>query len=159
MVDVIHRNDVIVRSDSLTELLLALEARILVEPYCAAKCAERASLSDEATLVALHREYLEGRKNGDRHKLVEIDRKMHVLIGMAAGNYLLLELLSPFQERRSRLWFLPHWQVNDFGETASNHDKLIRGIREHQPEAASATMKTHLKSLAHRIVSSQGVGT
>lgn len=142
----------------MTELLLALEARILVEPYCAAKCAERASSSDVATLAALRREYLEARENGDRHKLMEIDWKMHVLIGMAASNYLLLELLRPIQERMLRLWFLPHWQVNDFGETANEHDKLIRAICEHRPEAASAAMKTHLESLKHRIVSGQGAG-
>jgi GntR family transcriptional regulator, rspAB operon transcriptional repressor len=157
LVDVIHRKGVVVRSDSLAEILLALETRILVEPYCAAKCAESASVADVAKLHAMHLEYLEHRRGGDRHRLMDIDRKIHALIGSSAGNHLLLELLRPIQERMSRLWFLPHWQLNDFGETADEHDALVNAICSHQGDAASAAMKNHLVSLKQRIVSGQGM--
>lgn len=156
LLDVIHRKGVVVRSDSLTELLFALEARILVEPYCAAKCAERASPSDIESLMTLHREYQHMREKGDRVALMEIDRKMHAMIGNVAGNKLLLELLRPIQERMSRLWFLPHWQRDDFGETAHEHDALIAAIREHRSDAASAAMQVHLESLKQRIITGSG---
>ena len=121
----------------LPELLIALEARILVEPYCAARCAERIEAGDIERLTSLHREYLQMRENGDRHRLMEIDRKVHQLIGVVAGNKLLLELLRPIQERMSRLWFLPHWHIADFGETANEHDALLDAIRARRPDAAS----------------------
>lgn len=158
LLDVIHRKGVMVRSDTLTEILLALEARMLVEPYCAGRCAERASSIELDLLEKLHHQYAQVRQSGNRHMMMEIDRQLHILIGNVAGNKLLLELLRPIQERMSRLWFLPHWQIDDFGATADEHDALIDAIRMRQPEAASTAMRTHLESLKDRIMSGHGVG-
>ncbi len=153
LVDVIHGKGVIVKADSLPELMLALEARILVEPFCAARFTEVASAADIDQLAALHSEYLGLRDRAERRTLMEIDRKLHEHVGVVAGNRLLLELLRPIQERMTRLWFMPHWHINDFGETASEHEALLQAIRSRQPDAASQAMRDHLESIKRRIIS------
>ena len=146
LVEIIPRKGILINADSLSEILTALEARLLVEPYCAQQCAEKASLADIRIIEGLHEEYRRLKGEADKHKLMELDRRLHTQIGMIAGNWMLSDFLRPIHERMSRIWFLPHWQSHDFGTTGDEHDALLRAIKHRDGKAASAAMKTHLES-------------
>jgi GntR family transcriptional regulator, rspAB operon transcriptional repressor len=153
LVEIIPRKGILIKADSLSEILVALEARLLVEPYCAAQCAEKASAGDIRTIENLHDEYRRLKNDSDKHKLMELDRRMHTQIAVASGNYLLSDFLRPIHERMTRIWFLPHWQSQDYGMTSDEHDILIRAIKNRSGVAARDAMRKHLESLKMRILS------
>lgn len=153
LVEIIPRKGILIKADSLSEILTALEARLLVEPYCATQCAEKASAQDVREIEALHREYKASKNEGDKHKLMELDRRLHTKIGLVAGNWMLSDFLRPIHERMSRIWFLPHWQSHDFGMTCDEHDDLVKSIKARDGKGAGAAMKAHLESLKVRILS------
>ncbi len=62
LIEILPRKGILVRPDSLNDILLALETRLLIEPHCAEFCATRASPSDIEAIETLHREYVEIRK-------------------------------------------------------------------------------------------------
>ena len=156
LVEIIPRKGILVKSDSLSEIFLALEARALVEPYCAALCAERASDEDIEAMQSLLAEYEAKRGQANKAKLMEMDRRLHTMIADIAGNHLLADLLRPIHERMSRIWFLPHWQHHDFGLTGTEHDAVFEAIKNRDPEGARSGMKEHLESLRRRIIDAGG---
>ncbi len=152
LVEIIPRKGILVKSDSLSEIFLALEVRALVEPYCAALCAEKATQADINALRDLLDEYDAKRESANKSKLMEMDRRLHTMIAEIAGNHLLADFLRPIHERMSRIWFLPHWQFHDFGLTGSEHGALFEAIEKRDAEGASAAMKEHVDSLRRRIM-------
>lgn len=154
LVEIIPRKGILVKSDSLSEIFLALEVRELVEPYCAALCAKKATDADIATMRGLLEEYESKRGQANKTELMKMDRRLHTMITEVAGNHLLTDFLRPIHERMSRIWFLPHWQNHDFRRTGSEHDALFKAIRNHDAKAAREGMKAHLASLRRRIIES-----
>ena len=152
LVEIIPRKGILVNSDSLSEIFLALEARSLIEPYCAAMCAERATEEDVEVLRSLHSIYVDKCDQSSKAKLMEMDRQLHMMIANMAGNHLLSEFLRPIHERMSRIWFLPHWQFHDFGLTGSEHEDVLSAIENRDPDGARKAMKEHLDSLRARIM-------
>jgi DNA-binding FadR family transcriptional regulator len=51
----------------------------------------------------------------------------------------------------SRIWFLPHWQFQDFNLTEGEHERLYKALQSRDPAGASAAMKDHIASLRKRI--------
>ncbi|MBX3567525.1 MAG: GntR family transcriptional regulator [Rhizobiaceae bacterium] len=152
LVEIIPRKGVLVRSDSLSEIFLALEARALVEPYCAAQCAEKIQDADLQALRDLYANYEELRGTASKTKLMELDRQFHVKVAEATGNRLLADFLRTIHERMSRIWFLPLWQFHDFKQTGNEHGNLLAAIVERNPKAAAEAMSAHIESLRRRIM-------
>lgn len=152
LVEIIPRKGVLVRSDSLSEIFLALEARALVEPYCAAQCAEKIQDGDLEALRDLYANYEELRGSASKTKLMELDRQFHVKVAEATGNRLLADFLRSIHERMSRIWFLPLWQFHDFKLTGNEHGNLLAAIVDRNPKAAAEAMSAHIESLRRRIM-------
>lgn len=152
LLDIIPRKGILIRSESLGEIFMALEARALIEPYCAAQCAERATDAQLLGLQELLDRYHQLHKDGDQTPMMEIDRQFHSTIATIAGNDLLVEFLRPVQERMSRMWFLPHWQVRDYQVTENEHDELMNALRNRDGKAAADAMRAHIESLRRRIL-------
>lgn len=155
LLDIIPRKGILIRAESLAEIFMALEARMLIEPYCAAQCAERASAAEIAELETMLEEYHRLSKDGEQAPMMEIDRRFHATIARIAGNDLLVEFLRPIQERMSRMWFLPHWQTRDFTMTEFEHDRLLAALKSRDGKAAADAMRAHIESLRLRILSAK----
>ncbi|TPN85667.1 GntR family transcriptional regulator [Mesorhizobium sp. CU2] len=152
LVEIIPRKGVLVRSDSLSEIFLALEARALVEPYCAAQCAEKIRDHDLVALKEIYGSYEALRDSANTTKLMELDRQFHVKVAEATGNRLLADFLKSIHERMSRIWFLPLWQFHDFKLTGNEHGSLLAAIVNRDPKAAAEAMSAHIESLRRRIM-------
>lgn len=155
LLDIIPRKGILIRTESLAEIFMALEARMLIEPYCAAQCAERATAAELAEIEELLEQYHKLSKDGDQAPMMEIDRHFHAAIARVSGNSLLVEFLRPIQERMSRMWFLPHWQVRDYTVTEREHDKLMQALKHRDSKAAADAMREHIESLRQRILSAK----
>jgi GntR family transcriptional regulator, rspAB operon transcriptional repressor len=154
LLEIIPRKGILVKSDSLSEIYLALEARTLMEPYLASLCAERIDENQMAEVDSINAAYEAARGTGDKTRLMELDRAFHFKIAEIAGNRLLSDFLRSIHERMSRIWFLPLWQFHDFNVTAREHDDVIAAIRARKPKEAATAMVAHLESLRQRIMAS-----
>lgn len=153
LIEIIPRKGVLVRSDSLSEIHLALETRSLVEPFCAALCAERRTAEQLADLEAICATFDEGRATLEKKPLMELDRLFHQRIGQYSGNHLLADFQSAIHDRMSRIWFLPTWHFHDFSMTSAEHGAILKAIQDRNPKAASEAMAVHIDSLRQRIIS------
>lgn len=153
LIEVIHRKGLVVRADSLDDVILALDVRILVEPFCAAHCALKATQADLAQFDELHAEFQRAKLNDNRKQLMIADTALHMLISDRGGNALLQNLLNPIHERMSRLWHLPQWSFADFSVTSGEHDTILEALHSRDFEAAWSAMETHLISLKSRFLS------
>jgi len=127
-----------------------LQARLLVEPYCAELAARNASdaqLSEmEAATLALPRSELPSRHND----------RLHLLIAEASGNAALASTVQ-------HLWHLSensaifmklnqHFVYDEVWEMAHNeHLPLLRALKKRQPGAARRAMREHLLGVSSRL--------
>lgn len=154
ILDIIPRKGILVRVESISEILTALEVRGLLEPFATMQCAERATPDELKELAEIHTEYKRRLKTGDRVKLAEVDRQFHSRIAQIGGNNLIVEFLRPIHERMSRLWFLPHWQSLDYDLTGSEHEAILNAIERRATATASKAAQQHIDSLRRRILPS-----
>jgi DNA-binding GntR family transcriptional regulator len=153
LVEIIPRKGVIVRSDSIDEVFDLMEARWVVEPYCAGMAAEQITAEDaeelERTLVVA-RQHLDSKAT---EGFMSMDRLFHARIAHA-GNPILSEMLRTLHERSARIWFLNVWTHEDFAATQSEHEAILRAIKNSDKEGAASAMRDHLTSLRRRIIRS-----
>ena len=152
LLEIIPRKGIFIRVELLTEIFTALEVRALIEPYCSAKCAERVSLADISELREIVDKYEKLREPSDSVRLMELDRRFHTTIARIAGNKLIVDVLRPIHERMSRLWFMPHWQFDDYDLTSAEHRSILAALEKHDSIGASEAMKAHIESLRKRIL-------
>jgi GntR family transcriptional regulator, rspAB operon transcriptional repressor len=152
LVEIIPRKGILVRAESLPEVLTALEVRALIEPYCARQCAEKASTRDVVELKEIVARFAKFRAGGDTHHLMELDRHFHARIAQIAGNPLIVDILRPIHERMSRLWFMRRWQLEDFTLTDTEHSDLLNAIEKGAAEEAARAMRNHIESVRRRLM-------
>jgi GntR family transcriptional regulator, transcriptional repressor for pyruvate dehydrogenase complex len=126
-------------------LIELIELREALEPHMAALAADRATDEDieamEAAINDLKSEVSHGQK------LSSADERLHLAIAKATHNATFLRLtepvmsmLSQFRERSQRI---PGRRTDVFGE----HERIFLAIRERNPQAARAAMKSHLSQI------------
>ncbi len=157
LIEIIPRKGLIIRPDSLNELLSLLEARWALEPNIAALAAERA---DPTRIKELQRMLSEASKLTDqrfRQRFMEIDRAFHALVAQAAGNQVLADLMRPLHERSARIWRLPVRNPADLKITQVEHEAVLDGILKGDRTAAAKAMQQHITSLRRRLLRNHGV--
>ncbi len=152
LLEIIPRKGIFIKVESLAEIFTALEVRALIEPYCAAQCAERVTAADIAELKDTLGEYEKLKQKSDAVRLMELDRRFHITIARIAGNKLIVDVLRPIHERMSRMWFMPHWQFADYDLTSAEHGALLAALERRDAAAAGEAMRHHIESLRKRIL-------
>ena len=152
LLDVIPRKGILVRPDSLNEVLELLEARLALEPGIAALAAERVTPDQIAAIRALLSQ--SGRITHQKHRqqFMAIDRAFHALVAGGAGNAILAEAIRPMHERSTRIWHLRVWQADDLAVTQAEHEAILDAIARGDKSGAARAMQQHLASLRRRIV-------
>lgn len=154
LLEVIPRKGILIKSDSLTEILAALEVRLLLEPHCAAMAAQRMSHVDHAKLKLLLDKTLELAGKGSKAALMELDREFHTILTSSAGNPIIADFLAPIHERMTRIWFQPHWLPHDFDMTGHEHEAVYKALIRRDADGASNSMRVHIQSLRDRLLKS-----
>jgi DNA-binding GntR family transcriptional regulator len=153
LIEIIPRKGILVQSDSLSEIHLALETRLLIEPFCAGLTAQRRTAEQLAELEEMCRAFDDGQADLGKKALMELDRAFHARISQFSGNHLLSDFQRGVHDRMSRIWFLPTWHFHDFNMTSHEHGAIIDAIRASDGPAATAAMRSHIESLRLRIIS------
>lgn len=127
-----------------------LQARLLVEPYCAelaARNATDAQLSEmEKTTLALPSSKLPSKHND----------QLHLLIAEASGNAALASTVQHLWtlSENSAIFkkFNQHFVYDEVWEVAHNeHLPLLQALKKRQPTAARRAMRDHLLGISSRL--------
>jgi DNA-binding GntR family transcriptional regulator len=156
-VQILPRKGMIIRPDSLHDVLELLEARSIIEPQIAALAAKRISAEQLVAVRALI-----VRSSGlvdERHRseFLIADRAFHQAIAEAAGNSVLIDAQRPLHERTARR-HLRVWEPDALSVTQREHEAICRAIGRRDPVAAAKTMLAHVQSLRKRIVGRPDAG-
>lgn len=156
LIEIIPRKGLIIRPESMNEILDVLESRWAVEPNVAALAAERATAEQ---IDALQKMLVKSAKIIDRRyrqEFMSIDHAFHATIATAAGNSILADVIRPLHERSGRLWYLQLMQPDDLERTQIEHEAIFDGISRRDKAAANKAMQRHIASLRRRRVTGGG---
>jgi DNA-binding GntR family transcriptional regulator len=136
------------------------EMRMLLEPAAAARAATRIGAEDLDMLSEHLQEMRKAQHDTSRETLrlfVHHDALFHGLIAASGGNALMEDTLKRFHAHTHlyRLYF----RDGIAEETCHEHERIIRALREADPEIAGAAMRTHIRRAQARLLptlSSQG---
>jgi DNA-binding GntR family transcriptional regulator len=136
---------------SLDEARDLYEMRLLVEPFAAARAAER---MDDASLRILARmekaapHALPG-SGGDYARFAEADATLHRLIANSSGNRLIAESIERLHVHLHI--FRSLYRTNAPEEAAKEHKVLLRALLERDAVRAEQAMRTHLQRSLDRM--------
>ena len=152
LVEVIPRKGLVIRPDSLKDMLSLLEARLAMEPNISALAAQRASKSQ---IVALKKIVMDSKRivnQTERMSFMSLDRAFHALICDAAGNKILADAQRPLHERSELIWQLRVMREDGLVVNQREHMNIFTAIAERDAHGARKAMEDHLHSLHNRIL-------
>jgi DNA-binding GntR family transcriptional regulator len=152
LVEVIPRKGLVIRPDSLKDMLSLLEARLAMEPNITALAAERASKEQISALKKIVMDSKRIVNRIERMSLMSLDRAFHALIGDAAGNKILADAQRPLHERSELIWHLRVMREDGLAVNQREHMNIFTAIAERDAHAARKAMELHIHSLHNRIL-------
>jgi GntR family transcriptional repressor for pyruvate dehydrogenase complex len=136
-------------SDQRYALQELFEFRAAVETAAARLAAVKATAGEIETMDAILARFTGKRDDADY--VVRWDADFHRAIFRASRNRLLEQSLAVCEdyltETRYRLLTMPA----DIQDSISEHQRLLRAIRQRDPDAASKAMRAHLQSVARHV--------
>jgi GntR family transcriptional regulator, rspAB operon transcriptional repressor len=152
LIEVIPRKGLVIRPDSLQDMLTLLEARLAMEPNIAALAATRATKEQVAELKRLVSESKRIVNQSERMSFMKLDRAFHGLIAEAAGNRILADAQRPLHERSELIWHLRVMREDGLVVNQREHSNILKAIIERDANATRKAMEEHLRSLHDRIL-------
>ncbi|WP_170149813.1 GntR family transcriptional regulator [Rhodoplanes roseus] len=151
LVEVVPRKGVIVRPDSIGEVVEILDARILVEVELVRRAVANSKRDDVKELAAILDKTNRRHGGGSLDAFVESDRAFHVKLAAMSGNAILADFVRLMHERSTRFWYLHLWQTVDLGGAGREHRTILEAMEAHDPERAARAMRRHIESLRERL--------
>lgn len=152
LIEVIPRKGLLVRFDSLHDILELIEARLAMEPEVVALAAERATAQQLATLKDLLNQSKALTSQTNREAFSQIDHAFHSLIATAANNKFLADVQRPLHERSNLMWHLRVMPEDGLVLTQREHEDILAAIINKNTQEAREAMRAHLLSLRKRIL-------
>lgn len=152
LIDIFPKKGAIVRPDSLSEVSEILEARWVMEPYCAALAAERVNGAQIREMEKILEKCSGLVTQRGFEEFMLLDGQFHSVILEASGNKTLAGLILSLHEKATRLWFLAVWEVSDLARTQREHEAILAAIRRGDPAGATSAMQQHITSLRRRVM-------
>ncbi|RAI36346.1 hypothetical protein CH340_03275 [Rhodoplanes serenus] len=151
LVEVVPRKGVIVRPDSIGEVVEILDARILVEVELVRRAVINGTREDLRELAAILDKTNRRHGGGSMDAFVEADRAFHVKLADMSRNAILADFVRLMHERSTRFWYLHLWQTIDLYAAARQHRTILEAVEARDPERAARAMRKHIDSLRERL--------
>lgn len=152
LIEVIPRKGLVIRFDSLHDILELIEARLAIEPEVVALAAQRASQAQLDALARLLKKSKALTSQTKREEFAQIDHAFHSLIADAAGNKFLADAQRPLHDRSSMIWHLRVMPEDGLVLTQREHEAIYHPILKQDAQSARSAMKEHLLSLQRRVL-------
>lgn len=153
LVDIKPRKGVMVRPVSLDEVAQIIEARLVIEPYCAALAARRvtqADLEEPRGILATAQQEIDA-ANGVE-ELMQLDRQFHAWIAQTGGNRVLGEVIGKLQDRALRFWFISLSSPDHLAQVQAEHLAILQAIAARDENRASEATRQHILSFRETIL-------
>jgi DNA-binding GntR family transcriptional regulator len=133
-----------------TQLDELYEVRLLVEPYAAARAAERMTEAQLQQIRALARGMEPGKSRTSYDRFAVQDSQLHDLIAAAAGNRLIQDSLARLHAHLHIFRLRFHSEVTT--EAYAEHARLVDALTRRSPKEAEAAMRRHIEKSYQRMV-------
>ena len=136
---------------SIVQFGVVLEAEVSVETSLVRLAAERIAderLADLEDLLARSRSAAAA---GDVPEVVDCDFLFHTTWGNAAGNHLLLEFQAMLLRLLARYVYLGFRRAGNPEGAISDHQHIFEALRDRDPDAAEAALRTHIANGRERM--------
>lgn len=124
------------------------EFRALIDGSAARLAAQRATPAQVEDLDRLQHELVAATEADDIDAYVALDRQFYEVLGAAAHNALLAEVLPRIFNLHLRLWFFISNKTGSWHRVARDHEEMTRGvveaIRHRDPDRAELAMKIYI---------------
>jgi len=152
LIEVIPRKGLVVRFDSLHDILALIEARLAMEPEVVALAAQRASPAQLKALRELLKKSKTLTNQSRREAFAQIDHAFHTLISDAANNPFLADAQRPLHDRSNMMWHLRVMPEDGLILTQREHEAIYNAILKQDAQGAREAIRAHLLSLQNRIL-------
>lgn len=145
LVTIIPKKGIMVTALSLSEVNMAFDTRILIEPYILERYMEYLDRAELARMEEVFRKMLEGAADPDEFGRMD-DAFHRLLTGVCTNKYLNMSLAHVFdQSMRIRLLAGVHiWERHK--EAAREHVEIIEDVQSGDKERAKAVLIAHLNA-------------
>jgi DNA-binding GntR family transcriptional regulator len=124
------------------------EFRALIDGNAARLAAQRSTPEQVAELDRLQHELVRATEDDDIDRYVALDRGFYEVLGAAAHNALLAEVLPRIFNLHLRLWFFISKKTGTWHGVARDHEEMTRGVvealRHRDPDRAELAMKIYI---------------
>lgn len=152
LIEVIPRKGLVVRFDSLHDILELIEARLTMEPEVVALAAQRVTREQMEQLRDLLAQSRQLTSQTKRDAFSQIDHAFHSLIAQATGNKFLADAQRPLHDRSNMMWHLRVMPDDGLVVTQREHEAILEAILKQDAQGAREAMRAHLLSLQKRIL-------
>ena len=126
------------------------EVRLLIEPYAAARAAERMGEEDLARLSALAKSMEPGETRTSYDRFADQDSELHEMIAHGSGNSIIEESLSRLHIHLHVFRLRSHSEVTT--EAYAEHERLVAALAARDGRAAEDAMRLHIERSYARLM-------
>lgn len=130
------RRAIIVSDVHVSEHLVVLETRRVLESLIAASAAKRAAPSEREQLRQCAEDIVICAKAGDIQNFMRLDKEFDTILGAASRNYFAARSCAPLQSLSRRFWFC-HQGAGDLIESANLHREIMVAVADANRKAAA----------------------
>jgi len=125
------------------------EARMIIEPECAAMAALYGSDGEIAAIADAFKHGEEAAIAADTRALVAMDQRFHAAVARAAGNTSLSRVLIPLQHKATRFWIFSMKTSTEAERMADvgDHRRIASLISAKDADGARAAMRSMLQEM------------
>lgn len=125
------------------------EARMIIEPECAAMAALYGSADEVAAIADAFEHGEEAAIAADTRALVAMDQRFHAAVARAAGNSSLSRVLIPLQHKATRFWIFSMKTSTEAERMADvlDHRRIANMIAAKDADGARAAMRAMLQEM------------
>jgi DNA-binding GntR family transcriptional regulator len=130
------------------------ELRALLEPYGAARAAERITADELAELSALARKQYEEsvrRAPGYLRRIGEVNSRFHRALQEYSGNVHLVSMMPALIDAPLVLKTFSKYEHFELVRSASHHLEIVSALEAHDAEWAAAVMRAHILAAHHSL--------
>lgn len=130
------------------------EVRLIIEPRTAYKAAQQADAEDIARMERACREFARNAEKGDTSLTIQCDREFHKNLARSTKNNTLYFLMKSMTTSLADGWISSLHAPGRIQKTISEHEEILRAVRERDAERAMNAMTRHLENAINDIKSS-----
>jgi DNA-binding GntR family transcriptional regulator len=151
LLQIVPRKGILVKPDSISQIIDLLDARSIIEPVLASRAAERATSANIAELRQIMSAVKNDAYKGSIDRFVERDRAFHAKLAEIGGSPVLVEIQKNLHERAMRFWYSNLWRTLDESKASHEHEAVIIAIERGDAIAAASAMRAHVEEITSRL--------